>query len=111
MISAWVLILCIMQTGINQYLATVPIIAIFGLVALLLERIMPFEKQWLNGSDWNLDFVYYIINYLIKVSAQFGFIWLSTNFVFLGWFPTMLPFWMQVILTLTIIDFFLFFVH
>ena len=111
MMSAWALILWAMQKGINQYLATVPIIATFGLIALLLERAMPFEKQWLRGTDWNLDFIYYIINYLIKVSAQFSFIWLSTYMVFFDWFPTTLPFWVQVILALTLIDFFLFFVH
>jgi len=111
MILAWALILWAMQTGINQYLATVPIIALFGIVALLLERALPFEKEWINGSDWNLDFTYYIINYLIKVSAQFGFIWLSSYMVFFGWFPTDIPFWIQVILALFIIDFFLFFVH
>ncbi len=109
--SAWVLILWAMQTGINQYLATVPFIAIYGLIAFLLEKVMPFEMQWLKGADWNLDFIYYIINYLIKVSAQFSFIWLSTYIAFFDWFPTSLPFWVQVILALVIIDFFLFFVH
>lgn len=111
MMSACALILWAMQTGINQYLATVPIIALYGLIALLLEKAMPFEKQWLNGTDWNLDFIYYLINYIIKVSAQFSFIWLSTYLVFFDWFPTSIPFWMQVILALVMIDFFLFFVH
>lgn len=111
MLSAWGLILWAMQTGANQYLATIPIIALFGLIALLLERVMPFEKTWLDGTDWNLDFIYYIVNYLIKVSAQLSFIWLSTYLVFFDWFPISFPFWLQVIIALMIIDFFLFFVH
>jgi hypothetical protein len=72
MLSASFLIIRLMENGTNQYLATVPIIASFGLVALLLERWLPFEKNWVNGDDWNLDFTYYVINYLIKVSAQFA---------------------------------------
>jgi sterol desaturase/sphingolipid hydroxylase (fatty acid hydroxylase superfamily) len=100
-----------MKSGTNQYLATVPIIAVYGLAALLIERWMPFEKNWVNGTDWNLDFTYYIVNYLIKVSAQFTLIWLAVWIPFPQWFPTTLPFWMQVLLALTIIDFFLFFVH
>jgi len=111
MFSAWALIVWAMQTGVNQYVATIPVIAFYGIAALLLERLMPFEKKWLSGSDWNLDFTYYIINYLIKVSAQFSFIWLSTYFTFFPWFPTHLPFWIQVLISLTIIDLFLYLVH
>ncbi|MBX2894750.1 MAG: sterol desaturase family protein [Cyclobacteriaceae bacterium] len=111
MLSAFFSIIWLMKSGTNQYLSTVPIIAVYGLAALLLERWMPFEKNWVNGTDWNLDFTYYIINYLIKVSAQFTLIWLAVWIPFPQWFPTTLPFWMQVLLALTIIDFFLFFVH
>lgn len=100
-----------MKGGVNQYVATVPVIALFGFLALILERWIPFESTWLNGSDWNLDFTYYIINYLIKVSAQFALIWFSVLMPFPQWFPTGIPFWAQVLLALTIIDFFLFFVH
>lgn len=100
-----------MESGTNQYLATVPIITLFGLIALLLERWLPFEKNWVNGTDWNLDFTYYIVNYLIKVSAQFSLIWLAVWIPFPQWFPTALPLWIQVLLALTIIDFFLFVVH
>ena len=110
-ILSWALILWTMQIGVNHYIATVPIILIFGIVLLFLERIMPFEKNWVNGSDWNLDFTYYIINYLIKIAAQFGFIWLTTYVSFLNWFPTSIPFWLQVIFALVIIDFFLFYIH
>lgn len=111
MLSAFFSIIWLMKSGTNQYLATVPIIAVYGLAALLIERWMPFEKNWVNGTDWNLDFTYYIVNYLIKVSAQFTLIWLAVWIPFPQWFPTTLPFWMQVLLALTIIDFFLFFVH
>lgn len=111
MLSASLLIIQLMESGTNQYLATIPVIAVFGLVALLLERWLPFEKNWVNGDDWNLDFTYYIINYLIKVSAQFALIWLAIWIPFPQWFPTTLPFWIQVLVALVIIDFFLFFVH
>lgn len=111
MLSASFLMIRLMENGTNQYLATVPIIASFGLVALLLERWLPFEKNWVNGDDWNLDFTYYVINYLIKVSAQFALIWLAVWIPFPQWFPATLPFWMQVLLALIIIDFFLFVVH
>jgi sterol desaturase/sphingolipid hydroxylase (fatty acid hydroxylase superfamily) len=111
MISAAIIMVAMVTSGKNQYLATTPVIIFYGVLALLLERWMPFEKSWLNGSDWNLDFTYYIINYLIKVTAQFALIWLSTSVSFLQWFPTTLPFWLQVLLALIIIDFFLFFVH
>lgn len=100
-----------MESGTNQYLATVPTIALFGLIALLLERWLPFEKNWVNGTDWNLDFTYYIVNYLIKVSAQFALIWLAVWIPFPQWFPTAIPLWIQILLALTIIDFFLFVVH
>lgn len=108
--SAWIMITAL-QRDVNQYLATIPVIAGYGLFALFLERWMPFEKNWVDGNDWNLDFTYYIINYLIKVSAQFTLIWLSSTVAFPQWFPTTLPFWVQVITALIIIDFFLFFVH
>lgn len=109
--AAWGLMLVALQNGVNQYLATLPVVAAFGLLALLLERVLPFERAWLHGSDWNLDFTYYLINYLIKVTAQLGVLWLSTRVAFPRWFPTQLPFWAQVLLALTLIDFFLFFVH
>ena len=108
--AAWIMIAAI-QSGANQYLATVPVIAGYGLLALVLERWMPFEKDWIEGSDWNLDFTYYSINYLIKVSAQFMLIWVSSSISFPQFFPTTLPFWVQVTIALVIIDFFLFLVH
>lgn len=111
MVSASWVIINLMEDGVNQYAATVPVITLFGLLALLLERWFPFEKTWLHGSDWNLDFAYYIINYLIKISAQFALIWLAIWIPFPQWFPTSVPFWLQVLLALIIIDFFLFLVH
>ena len=51
MLSAWSLILLALQSGVNHYLATVPIIALFGLLAWLLERALPFEQAWLHGPD------------------------------------------------------------
>lgn len=74
MLSASFSIIRLMESGTNQYLATVPVIALFGLVALLLERWLPFERNWVNGTDWNLDFTYYIVNYLIKVSDPFNIV-------------------------------------
>ena len=111
MLSAWFLILWGIQSGLNQYLATIPVIIVYGIIILLLEKVLPFDKEWLNGSDWNLDLTYYIINYSIKTIAQIGFMWLAAYLHFFNWFPTNIPFGLQVILALIIIDFFLFFVH
>ena len=111
MLSAWLLILWGIQTDLNQYLVTIPVIIVYGFIILLLEQLMPFEKDWLNGSDWNLDLTYYIINYAIKTIAQISFIWLAAYLQLFSWFPVNLPFGVQVIFALIIIDFFLFFVH
>jgi sterol desaturase/sphingolipid hydroxylase (fatty acid hydroxylase superfamily) len=111
MLSAWIIITSLISDGINPYLATIPLIVIYGAAALFLEKLMPFNREWLKGEDWNLDFTYYIINYAIKVAAQLGFIWIASNYVFLEWFPLDLPFWIQVVIALFIIDFFLYLVH
>ena len=111
MLSAWLLILWGIESGLNQYLATIPVIIFYGFIILLLEKMLPFDKQWLNGNDWNLDLTYYIINYAIKTIAQISFIWLASYLQFFSWFPVNLPFGIQVIIALIIIDFFLFFVH
>jgi len=95
----------------NYYIVSITTITIFGLLILLLERQFPYEKEWLNNWDWNLDFIYYIINYAIKLIAQLQVLWLTTIFDFPQVFPTQIPFWLQVIISLTIIDFFLFYVH
>lgn len=112
MISAAYVIIKSIQMGYNQYLSTIPVISICGVLILLMERWMPYEKNWVKGKcDWNLDLTYYIINYCIKLAAQYVLILLAQNISFFNWFPTEQPFWLQVILALTIIDFFLFFVH
>lgn len=112
MLSAAFLIIYGIQSGYNFYWSTLPVITIFGVIILLLERWLPYEKDWVNGKgDWNLDLTYYVINYSIKLAAQFIFIALAANVQFLTLFPTSLPFWAQVVLSLTIIDFFLFLVH
>ena len=112
MLSASAIILYGIKSGHNYYLATIPVITLTGVLILLLEKWMPYEKSWVSGkNDWNLDLTYYIINYSIKLIAQFLFIWLAGSISFLNWFPLQLPFWMQVIIALTVIDFFLFLVH
>jgi hypothetical protein len=64
MLSASSILIYGMQTGLNQYLVTLPVISLFGLLILLLERWMPYEKDWVKGKgDWNFDLTYYIINY------------------------------------------------
>lgn len=109
--SAWLLINGI-RYGYNPYIVTLPVISVFGFIILFLERWMPYEKDWVKGkNDWNLDLTYYIINYSIKLAAQYLFIWLAATISFLNWFPLTAPFWLQVILALTIIDFFLYVVH
>ncbi len=100
-----------MQNGYNYYLVSLTTISITGLIILFLERQFPYEKNWLTNWDWNLDLIYYMINYAIKLLAQMQFLWLSTIVTFPAIFPTHLPFWAQVILALTLMDFFLFYVH
>lgn len=38
MLSAWCLMLLGVQSGLNQYLVTIPIIALFGIIALFLGK-------------------------------------------------------------------------
>ncbi len=111
MLSAATLLIYGMQNGYNYYAVSLSTISIFALLILLLERQLPYEKQWINNWDWNLDFIYYLINYAIKLIAQLQFLWLTTIFDFPEIFPTQLPFWLQVIISLTLMDFFLFYVH
>lgn len=112
MLSASFLLISGLEAGINYYLVTLPVITFFGASILLLERWMPYEKDWtVNKGDWNLDLTYYVINYSIKLTAQLIFIGLAAKIKFLSLFPISLPFWVQVLLALIIIDFFLFLVH
>jgi sterol desaturase/sphingolipid hydroxylase (fatty acid hydroxylase superfamily)/uncharacterized protein (DUF2147 family) len=111
MLTAATLLINGMQNGYNYYVVSISTITGFGLLILILERQLPYEKAWINNWDWNLDFVYYIINYSIKLGAQLQFLWLTTIFNFPSIFPTQLPFWLQVIISLTLMDFFLFYVH
>lgn len=99
------------ERGYNPYWVSLPVIAFTGLLILCLEKLLPYEKQWLNAWDWNLDLTYYIINYLIKVLAQYQFLYLAEWINIPVLFPVSWPFWLQVLLALTIIDFFLFFIH
>lgn len=108
---ASILLFYFIQQGFNPYVMPGVVILSIGFVVMLLEKILPFEKQWLSGTDWNLDFLYYFINYGIKVFAEITFIWYAGSFAVVQLFPTQLPFWIQAFLALAIIDFFLFFVH
>lgn len=36
------------QSGYNQYMVTIPVITLFGLFIFLLERWMPYEKDWVK---------------------------------------------------------------
>lgn len=111
MLSTAAILIIGMNSEYNYYLVSLPVISLFGLLILILERYFPYNKTWLTNWDWNLDLTYYAINYCIKLFAQFQFLWLSKMFIFPNIFPTNIPFWIQVILALTVIDFFLFFVH
>jgi sterol desaturase/sphingolipid hydroxylase (fatty acid hydroxylase superfamily)/uncharacterized protein (DUF2147 family) len=112
MLSASFILIFGMKNGYNMYLVSLPVITLSGVLILFLERWMPYEKDWIKGKgDWNLDLTYYIINYCIKLTAQYLLILLAQSISFFNWFPKEQPFWLQVILALTIIDFFLLFVH
>lgn len=112
MLSASFILIFGMKNGYNMYLVSLPVITLSGVLILFLERWMPYERAWVKGKgDWNLDLTYYIINYCIKLAAQYVLILLAQSISFFNWFPKEQPFWLQVILALTIIDFFLFFVH
>lgn len=82
------------ERGYNPYWVSLPVIAFTGLLILCLEKLLPYEKQWLNAWDWNLDLTYYIINYLIKVFAQYQFLYLAELINFPVLFPVSWPFWL-----------------
>lgn len=111
MLASAILLIGGIQAGYNPYLVTLPVITGCGVLILVLEKWIPYDKTWVNGSDWNLDLTYYIINYCIKLAAQYLFIVVASEFRLVAIFPVGLPFWVQAIMALVIIDFFLFLVH
>lgn len=111
MLASAILLIGGIQAGYNPYLVTLPVITGCSVLILVLEKWIPYDKTWVNGSDWNLDLTYYIINYCIKLAAQYLFIIVASEFRFVAIFPVGLPFWVQAIMALVIIDFFLFLVH
>lgn len=47
----------------------------------MLKRWIPYHKDWLHRkNDWKLDLTYYVLNYSIKLTVQFIFIWLAQSF-------------------------------
>ena len=112
MVIASASIIILLERGINPYLATVPVIIAFAIAILLIEKKYPYEKDWVKSKgDFNLDSIHYFVNYGIKLIAQFLFVYLVSNFLFLEIFPVHYPFYAQVLLALIIIDFFLFLGH
>lgn len=111
--GSFLLIVALLAAGINTYLATLPVIAGAAIVVLLLERALPYEIDWLRTKhgDLNLDTAHYVVNYSIKVVAQLMILWLGQSLVMWAIFPAHWPLWAQVLLALTLIDFFLFAVH
>lgn len=110
--SAASAMIILFETGTNHYTATLSVLVFFAIIILLLEKIMPFEKDWIKSKgDINLDTTYYIVNYCIKLIGQFAFAYLLAQYSFINWFPVGFPFAVQVFLALVIIDFFLFLVH
>ena len=111
--GAFYLITYLLGTGVNTYLATLPVIAGAAVAVLLLERWLPYEIDWLRSKhgDLNLDTVHYLVNYGIKVVAQLLIVWLGQSLVISPVFPTQWPLWGQILLALTLIDFCLFAVH
>lgn len=112
-VGSFALITTLLTAGVNTYLATLPVIAGAALVVLLMERALPYEIDWLctKRGNLNLDTVHYVVNYGIKVVAQLIILWLGQSLVVWAIFPTKWPLWTQILLALTIIDFFLFAIH
>lgn len=112
MLTSFVVISTLLERGINQYLATLPIIGLIAIFILFIEKLYPYDKDWLHSKgDFNLDTIHYLVNYGIKLVAQILFTVFVGRYTFLDVFPTQLPFYLQIILSLVIIDFFLFFGH
>ena len=109
-VGSFVMISTLLAVGVNIYLATLPVVAGAAVVVLLLERALPYDTDWLHSKqgDLNLDTVHYVVNYGIKVVAQLLILWLGQSLVVWTIFPTTWPLWGQILLALTIIDFFLF---
>ncbi|MCR1795722.1 sterol desaturase family protein, partial [Leptospira sp. id769339] len=96
----------------QSFVFNLMVIFISGLVIWGLEKLFPFEKEWLTGWDWGLDIGYYLVNYGIKIIAIATLSYLGNlTHSTIEWFPTFLPYQVQVILALLIIDFFLYWVH
>ncbi|WP_298610260.1 sterol desaturase family protein, partial [uncultured Spirosoma sp.] len=112
-VGSFVMISTLLAVGVNIYLATLPVVAGAAVVVLLLERALPYDTDWLHSKqgDLNLDTVHYVVNYGIKVVAQLLILWLGQSLVVWTIFPTTWPLWGQILLALTIIDFFLFAIH
>lgn len=106
-------VVSLLAAGVNTYLATLPIIVGAAVVVLLLERVLPYERDWLRTKhgDLNLDTVHYVVNYCIKVIAQLFLVYAGQSVVVWAIFPIYWPLWCQVLLALTLIDVFLFAVH
>lgn len=112
MIVSSIIIMQKIGTGENHLKVIISILGSNALLILTLEKILPYEKAWLNSKgDLTLDTTYYIINYFIKLVGQLLFSYIISRYTFLSVFPTSLPFFFQVILALIIVDFFLYLVH
>lgn len=111
--GSFLLIVILLQSGLNTYLATLPVIGLAAVVVLLLERALPYEADWLKTKqgDLNLDTVHYMVNYGIKVVAQLIIVYLGQSLVIWAIFPVHWPLWSQILLALVLIDVFLFAVH
>lgn len=53
MLSTSAIILYGIKSGYNQYLATIPVITLTGILILVLEKWMPYEKNWVMYRPLN----------------------------------------------------------
>lgn len=96
---------------VNYWLVVPPVLVAGALIVTALERILPYETNF-ESPPLATDAAHYLVNYGIKQSALMLYAqFVGTLGIFGDWWRETLPFVAQVIITLIIIDFFLYLVH
>ena len=97
--------------NINYWVVIPPLLIAAAIIVTILERILPYETDP-ESPPLAIDAAHYLVNYLIKQSALMLYAQLVGLFgIFGDWWSKSLPFAVQVILALVVIDFFLYAVH
>lgn len=98
--------------GLPSAQVVVPVWLISGICVFCLERFMPYEPDWINNhNDAITDIVHYLVNFAMKQGSLMGYALLVEKLSIVALWPGKWPFGLQVILSLAIIDLFLYLIH